>query len=120
MAMRTTGSLSRRQVVAGAAAIVATPTAAPVTVVAQSPVAAAIAVPPAPRDGTVELLHGIPIADPFRPLEDPTRADVCAWIDARAGHGGGNAYAKSIEYAADVVTFLTRRLGGPVEELPSL
>ena len=31
-------------------------------------------------DGTVEVLHGRTIADPFRPLEDSTRADVRAWV----------------------------------------
>src|SRR5262245_28101986 len=32
--------------------------------------------PPAPRDGTVDVLHGIRIEDPFRPLEDAERVDV--------------------------------------------
>lgn len=36
----------------------------------------------APSDGTVEILHGIRVEDPFRPLEDPSRADVQAWIAA--------------------------------------
>ena len=31
--------------------------------------------PGAPSDGTVEILHGIRVEDPFRPLEDPSRAD---------------------------------------------
>jgi prolyl oligopeptidase len=37
-----------------------------------------------------------------------------------AGHGGGNAYSKNLEFQADLVTFLTARLGGPVEELPNV
>src|SRR6266446_683644 len=36
----------------------------------------------APRDDTVDILHGVTIPDPFRPLEDSARADVKAWIDA--------------------------------------
>jgi prolyl oligopeptidase len=36
----------------------------------------------APRDDTVDILHGVTIPDPFRPLEDSSRVDVKAWIDA--------------------------------------
>jgi prolyl oligopeptidase len=39
--------------------------------------------PPAPRDGTVELFHGVAVPDPFRPLEDSRRADVKAWVAAQ-------------------------------------
>jgi len=39
--------------------------------------------PPAPQDGTVDVFHGRTIADPFRPLEDSTRADVHAWVEAQ-------------------------------------
>jgi prolyl oligopeptidase len=39
--------------------------------------------PVAPSDGTVEILHGVRVEDPFRPLEDPSRADVQAWIAAQ-------------------------------------
>ena len=41
------------------------------------------ALPPAPRDDTVDILHGTPVADPFRPLEDLKRADVKAWMAAQ-------------------------------------
>ena len=37
-----------------------------------------------------------------------------------AGHGGGNAYSKGLEYQADILTFLTQKLGGPVLELPKI
>ena len=37
-----------------------------------------------------------------------------------AGHGGGNAYGKSIEYQADVITFLCAKLGRPILELPAI
>ncbi|MBR0798540.1 S9 family peptidase [Bradyrhizobium jicamae] len=39
--------------------------------------------PSAPSDDTVDILHGVSIPDPYRPLEDSTRADVKAWIEAQ-------------------------------------
>jgi prolyl oligopeptidase len=45
--------------------------------------------PRAPRDRTVEILHGIRVPDPFRPLENPARADVARWIDAQDGRTRG-------------------------------
>lgn len=36
----------------------------------------------APSDDTVDVLHGVRVPDPFRPLEDLTRADVRDWIAA--------------------------------------
>jgi prolyl oligopeptidase len=37
-----------------------------------------------------------------------------------AGHGGGNAYSKGLEYQADIVSFLCAKLGGPILELPKI
>ena len=45
--------------------------------------AGATALPPAPSDQTADVLHGISVPDPFRPLEDVERADVKAWIAAQ-------------------------------------
>jgi len=42
-----------------------------------------IDLPAPPHDDTVQTLHGVSIPDPYRPLEDPTRADVKAWIEAQ-------------------------------------
>ena len=44
------------------------------------------------------------------------------WLRTRegSGHGAGNAYAKWIEYQADVVSFLMSRLGGPRHDLTSM
>lgn len=39
----------------------------------------------APSDDTVDILHGVRVPDPFRPLEDLSRADVRAWIAAEDG-----------------------------------
>ena len=52
---------------------------------AQSPTEAGTgaALPPAPSDETADVLHGISIPDPFRPLENSQRADVKAWIAAQ-------------------------------------
>ena len=36
-----------------------------------------------PRRDDTEVIHGIEIADPFRPLEDPDRPDTRAWIEAQ-------------------------------------
>lgn len=41
--------------------------------------------PPAPRDGIVERLHGHPVADPYRWLEDRTDPRTVAWSAAQDG-----------------------------------
>src|SRR5664279_2846181 len=39
--------------------------------------------PPAPRDDIVEILHGVPVADPYRYLEDPDADRTVAFVDAQ-------------------------------------
>lgn len=34
-----------------------------------------------PQDGTVEVLHGVSVADPFRPLERADDLATVAWVD---------------------------------------
>ncbi|MGH7270853.1 MAG: prolyl oligopeptidase family serine peptidase, partial [Polyangiaceae bacterium] len=36
--------------------------------------------PPAPRDQQVDVIHGVSVADPYRWLENASRADVKAWV----------------------------------------
>ena len=40
--------------------------------------------PPASRLDLVETLHGVPVADPYRWLEDPAAAETVAWSQAQA------------------------------------
>jgi prolyl oligopeptidase len=74
-----TSSIDRRHLLLGAGALATVPllSGAPTSAQLAPP-----AIPPAPRDGTVDVLHGVSIPDPFRPLEDAARADVQAWISA--------------------------------------
>src|SRR5262245_44619742 len=61
-----------------AAAITAAPGAAQVvTSSVTNPDSASVM---APSDATVEILHGVRIEDPFRPLEDQSRSDVQGWV----------------------------------------
>lgn len=75
----TSVALSRR----GALALFATAVLAPSSlskdaISALTPAGGHLRLPPS--DATVDVLHGVRIADPFRPLEDAGRADVQAWV----------------------------------------
>jgi prolyl oligopeptidase len=89
---------SRRTFLAGtgAAGVVLAATPAWAQLAAGEPAAAsaAPAMPPAPQDGTTDMFHGVAVPDPFRPLEDSTRADVRAWIAAQDRQG--RAYLESL------------------------
>ncbi|HYL71757.1 MAG TPA: prolyl oligopeptidase family serine peptidase [Candidatus Dormibacteraeota bacterium] len=45
---------------------------------------AALAYPPAPRAAVVEKLHGVKVADPYRPLEELDAPATRAWVGAQA------------------------------------
>jgi len=77
---------SRRHLIRLLAAATALPVL-PRRLAAQSAAAQPAAARPAglplpPSDGTVDILHGVHVEDPFRPLEDLARADVRRWIEA--------------------------------------
>src|SRR5580700_957002 len=72
-------SATRRTVVIGGIAAGALAVVDPVCRQASAAPAAGVA-NPAPRDDTAYSLHGVTIADPYRPLEDAARADVKSWI----------------------------------------
>lgn len=66
------------------------------------------------RDGVVDVLHGVAVADPFRWLEDATSADTAAWtaaqnrrtrevLDALPGRAGLHARIRTL-LGADTVT----------------
>ena len=39
--------------------------------------------PPARADDLVETLHGVPVPDPYRWLEDPGSPETRAWVEAQ-------------------------------------
>jgi prolyl oligopeptidase len=47
---------------------------------------AAVKTPPAKVETIVETIHGVPVSDPFRWLEDGESAEVQAWADAQNAH----------------------------------
>jgi prolyl oligopeptidase len=49
----------------------------------ETPAPTPLVYPPAPTADVVDVLHGVPIADPYRPLEDPDAPATRAWIDAQ-------------------------------------
>jgi len=72
----------------------------------------------ADNDERVAPAHAYKMAATLRSISPATEA----YVRTRrgAGHGGGNAYSKSIEYQADIITFLCAKLGGPILELPAI
>ena len=75
--------VTRRAVIGGGFATGVLAVAAPAVGQSAAPAAAPSPALPPPRDNTVDILHGITIPDPFRPLESTERKDVAAWIDAQ-------------------------------------
>ncbi|GIW35998.1 MAG: hypothetical protein KatS3mg073_0143 [Meiothermus sp.] len=63
--------------------------------------------PPAPTAQVVEDLHGVPIPDPYRPLEDPHAPETRAWIEAQN--------RLTFDYLAQIP--LREALKGQLEEL---
>ncbi|PIE16191.1 MAG: peptidase S9, partial [Proteobacteria bacterium] len=42
--------------------------------------------PPTERQDVVDVLHGVPVPDPSRWLEDASQPAVRAWVDAQDAH----------------------------------
>jgi hypothetical protein len=55
----------------------------PRPVLAQERSASGKCTPPTPMDGTVETIHGVSVADPYRWLEDQNSPETRSWIDAQ-------------------------------------
>jgi prolyl oligopeptidase len=72
----------------------------------------------ADNDQRVVPAHAYKLAATLR--EVSPGSEVYVRTRRSAGHGSGNAYSKNLEFQADVVTFLTARLGGPIEDLPRI
>ncbi len=67
--------------------------------------AARFAGPKARREDRVEVLHGVPVADPYRWLEDPDSQETTAWVAAE--NKITNAYLDKIPARAEVKKRLT-------------
>jgi prolyl oligopeptidase len=61
----------------------ASPTATPQSVAGKPATAAAIDYPKTRRDAVVDTIHGTPVADPYRWLENVAAPDVQAWMKAQ-------------------------------------
>ncbi len=75
--------------------------------------------PVARRGGTIENLHGIEVADPYRWMEDQESAELAEWIDA--ANDVTNAYLAGIPEREDIEARLTElwnyeRWGLPYKE----
>ncbi len=75
--------------------------------------------PVARRDGTVETLHGVPVADPYRWMEDQESDELAKWVEAE--NKVTNAYLERIPEREDIKARLTKlwnyeRWGLPYKE----
>ena len=108
---------TRRTVIAGGLATGVLAAAAPALGQTVAPNAAGTpALPPAPRDGTVDIVHGTLVPDPFRPLENPGRKDVAAWVAAQDART--RAYLASLPTRAPLRAFLNAAWNRPWTSIP--
>jgi prolyl oligopeptidase PreP (S9A serine peptidase family) len=83
---------------------------------AQALLGAGDTMPPAPQDGTSDIFHGVTVPDPFRPLEDGTRTDVRAWVEAQDQQG--RAYLESLPSRRSIRKFFDSLLDYPRVGIP--
>jgi prolyl oligopeptidase len=107
---------TRRTIVIGGIAAGALAVVDPVGRQARAALATSVA-NPAPRDDTAYRLHGVTIADPYRPLEDAARADVKTWIDAEDGRA--RAFIDSLAVRGQVHDFFIKALDYPRTTIPA-
>ncbi|WP_341899390.1 prolyl oligopeptidase family serine peptidase [Ferrovibrio terrae] len=73
--------------------------------------------PVAPQDDSADILHGVRITDPFRPLEDSARPDVQAWVEAQDERC--RAWLKDLPGQADAERYLRGIWDYPKQGIPS-
>ncbi len=89
------------------------------TTTGSAPMTLPLPYPPAPRDAVVDVLHGVPVADPYRWLEDAKAARTQEWVGAEdrlarrflSGLPGRDAIARRLEE----VLYVEQVVGLPVK-----
>lgn len=73
--------------------------------------------PPAPRDNTIDVYHGVKIADPFRPLENLDAAATSEWVEKQ-----NERFQRFIENSPALTqtrSFLERSMNYSKETMPA-
>src|ERR1700712_1337099 len=70
----------------------------------------------ADRDDTVEVLHGVPVADPYRYLEDPDSSRTTAFVEAQ--NSLSRPYLEALAGRSGFLDFTTGVLTAPRSGVP--
>ena len=73
--------------------------------------------PEAPRDNTVDLYHGINVADPFRPLENLDADSTAEWVAKQ--NARFQSFIEGSPVIADTKAFLQRAMDYPKQTIPA-
>lgn len=97
--------------------------------------------PPARKDLTTDVYHGIEVSDPYRWLEDTDdrvvpahakkfvatlqaeaagKSPILLRVETKAGHGRGKPTAKIIDELADIYAFLFKTLDMPASSIEKM